>query len=331
MTPRFDTAPYDAYLHLQQLKNARRIAVLMAPRLGDSLLTMAMAYNLAQNGRDVVVFGDFIHSMRDCFPSLAVQPALSEARAKVVLADFDCAVQMHVGWPYPLHDYAKGYFYYDAHVVITGKGFIKLEQIRDFCHSEIGLPHCTLNNGLWPQADWQYRKHARRVAIHPSSTSDQRCWAQEHFVELGLRLQRQGYEPYYILAAHEREHWQCLEQQGLPIQQSPSLQDVARFIHECGWFIGNESGIGHLASNTGIPTLTLTGRPTRTRAWRPAWAPSRIVYPAYIPGGRWRDRLWRKWLRPGQVLKAFNRLVKECNNTAGSLEQSSPDQAYRQI
>ncbi|AMD47486.1 hypothetical protein BTL50_11450 [Bordetella holmesii] len=330
MTPRSDTVAYDAALHLDELRQARRIAVLMAPRLGDSALMMAMAANLARNGREVVVFGDFIYGMREAFAGMDVRPSLAEGQAKAVLADFDCAVQMHVGWPYPLHDYAKHYFYYDAHVVITGKGFVKLEQIRDFCHDAIGLPDCTQDNGLRPPAHWVFRKYPRRVAIHPSSTSEQRCWAQAHFVDLGKRLQRQGYEPYYILAAHEREQWRCLEEQGLPIQQSPSLLDVAHFIHECGWFIGNESGIGHLASNVGIPTLTLTGRPTRTRAWRPAWAPSRIVYPAYIPGGRWRDRLWRKWLLPSHVMRAFKRLVQECNNTAQSSGQSSTDGGFRQ-
>lgn len=82
---------------------------------------------------------------------------------------------------------------------------------------------------------------------HRHRLASPRRWAPRHFVELGLRLQRQGYEPVFILAPHERPDWTCLTDAGLAIQQSPSLADVAAFIHECGWFIGNESGIGHLA------------------------------------------------------------------------------------
>lgn len=300
--------PYAVQQHVQELRAARTVALLMAPRLGDTLLMMTMAHNLMLNGRSVTVFGDYAHMLRDWFPGMDIRPALPESEAAGMLASFDCAAQMHVGWPYALHAHSRHYFYYDAHVVITGKGFVKLNQIRDYCHDALGLDHCVLENGLVPLTGLVHRRHENRIAIHPSSTGAQRCWAPTHFVDLGLRLKRLGYSPMYILAEHERDQWRCLEENGLAIYQSASLGDVAAFIHECGWFIGNESGIGHLASNLGVPTLTVTGRPTRTRAWRPGWAPSEIVYPVYIPGGRWRDRLWRRWLMPRQVLKAFMRL-----------------------
>lgn len=312
-TPAPGMPPYVGHLHQQHLQAAHRVALLMAPRLGDTLLMMNMAQNLSINGRAVTVFGDYAYMLRDWFPTIDIRPALPESDATRVLSDYDCAAQMHVGWPYALHDYAAHYFYYDAHVVITGKGFIKLHQICDYCRDMLGLERCGLGNGLVPIQGLRYRQYERQVAIHPSSTGEQRCWAPSHFVELGLWLTRLGYRPVYILAQHEREHWRCLEQNNLTVFQSTSLSDVAKFIHECGWFIGNESGIGHLASNVGIPTLTLTGRPTRTRAWRPGWSISQIVYPAYIPGGRLRDRLWRRWLRPWQVMRAFKRLTVQYN------------------
>lgn len=309
--PAPDMPPYDAEACVRSLRDAKRVALLMAPRLGDTLLMMTMAHNLAAHGRQVTVFGDFAHGLRSWFPGMDIRPSLPEEEASAVLADYDCAAQMHVGWPYALHDRAASYFYYDAHVVITGKGFIKLNQIRDYCRDALGLPLASTDIGLRPPKAGRHRAHEIRVAVHPSSTGAQRCWAPRHFVELGLRLQRQGYEPVFILAPHERAAWTCLIDAGLAIQQSPSLSDVAAFIHECGWFIGNESGIGHLASSVGVPTLTLTGRPTRTKAWRPGWSMSRIAYPVYIPGGRWRDRLWREWLRPGSVMSAFESLTRD--------------------
>lgn len=301
--------PYIAHLHQHDLKAAHRVALLMAPRLGDTLLMMTMANNLIKDGREVTIFGDYAYMLRDWFPNMDIRPNLLESDAKSVLSSYDCAVQMHVGWPYALHDYVATYFYYDAHVVVTGKGFVKLNQINDYCDNELGLQHCSIDNGLVPLTTLCHRKYERRIAIHSSSTGAQRCWDPAHFVELGLRLKHLGYSPVFILAEHERKAWECLGENSLPIFQSASLSDVASFIHECGWFIGNESGVGHLASNVGISTLTLTGRPTRTRAWQPGWSSSMIVYPAYIPGGRLRDRLWRRWLQPSQVIRAFQRLT----------------------
>lgn len=309
--PASDMPPYDALACVHSLRDARRVALLMAPRLGDTLLMMTMAHNLAAHGREVTVFGDFAYGLRSWFPGMDIRPSLPQEQAPAVLADYDCAAQMHVGWPYALHACAPSYFYYDAHVVITGKGFIKLNQISDYCRDALGLTLSGTDIGLRPPVAGRHRMFEKRVAVHPSSTGAQRCWAPRHFVELGLRLQRQGYEPVFILAPHERAEWTCLTDAGLAIQQSPSLADVAAFLHECGWFIGNESGIGHLASSVGVPTLTLTGRPTRTKAWRPGWSMSRIAYPAYIPGGRWRDRLWREWLRPGSVMSAFESLTRD--------------------
>lgn len=316
--PASDMPPYDAPASVRSLRDARRVALLMAPRLGDTLLMMTMAQNLVVHGREVTVFGDFAFSLRSWFPGMDIRPSLPEEDAAKVLADYDCAAQMHVGWPYALHAYAPSYFYYDAHVVITGKGFIKLNQISDYCRDALGLRLSGTDIGLRPPQTGRHRMFEKRVAIHPSSTGAQRCWAPRHFVELGLRLQRQGYEPFFILAPHERAEWTCLTDAGLAIQQSPSLADVAAFLHECGWFIGNESGIGHLASSVGVPTLTLTGRPTRTKAWRPGWSMSRIAYPAFIPGGRWRDRLWREWLWPRSVMAAFEGLTRDYNKSVST-------------
>ncbi|ALM84781.1 glycosyltransferase family 9 protein [Bordetella sp. N] len=317
-----DRAPYDARTAQTHLRRARRIAVLMAPRLGDSLLMMNMAYNLKTHGREVTVFGDYIYALRGWFPGMDVRPSLPESHAATLLAragdaGYDCAVQMHDAWPYALHPHTSAYFYYDCHVVITGRGFVKLEQIRDFCQNDIGLTGASLENGLRVPAGLVSRKHDKRVVIHPTSTSEQRCWARRHFVELALRLQREGYEPHFVLAPGERAGWECLAEHGLALLRASRLADVAAFIHESGWFIGNESGIGHLASNVGVPTLTVTGRPTRTRAWRPAWTRSRIVYPLYIVGGRWRDLYWREWLLPGHVLHEFKRLTRDCARDAG--------------
>lgn len=277
----------------------------MPPRLGDTLLMMIMAENLRRSGLHVVVYGDYIYGLREWFPHSEIRPAIQEEALRAELKTFDIAVQMHVAWPYSLRNSACNYLYYDAHVIVTGTDFFKSDQIKNFCAKLLVLHDATTDNGLLPIPGKQLRLHADRIVIHPSSTGVQRCWSSGHFITLGKCLEMLGYKVFYILAPNERASWTQLIERDMKIFVSDSMSEVASFIHESAWFIGNESGVGHLASNVGVPTLTVTGRWRRAHCWRPAWAPSKIVYPAYLIGGRVRDRLWQRWLRPSQVMVAF--------------------------
>ncbi len=314
---------YDKTKSLRALAQAERIAVVMAPRLGDSLLMMTMAQNLAAAGRQVSVFGNYIHMLRDWFPGFEIKRDLPEGEAQAVLSGFDCVVQMHDDWPHALQSFQTSYFYYDMHVEITGRGFVKLFQIRDFCRDELGLPEAGIDNGMRPLDPARHRHHANRVVLHPTSTGEQRCWAPQHFKELGLRLKAEGFEPNYIVSPQERADWLWLLDHDLSLPDCGPMTGVASFIHASGWFIGNESGIGHLSSNLGVPTLSLTGRPTRTKAWQPSWTTSRIVYPSFIPGGRWRDRFWRNWLSPRSVMSAFHQLQADDQRSIPALRGRS--------
>jgi heptosyltransferase III len=88
--------------------------------------------------------------VRSWLPGLDIRPSLPRGQVSAVLADYDCSAQMHVGWPYALHDHARSYFYYDAHVVITGQGFVKLNQISDYCCDALGLALPGTDIGLRP-------------------------------------------------------------------------------------------------------------------------------------------------------------------------------------
>lgn len=295
----------------------QKVAILMAPRLGDSLLMMVIANNFRLHGHEVSVFGDYIWQLREWFPGFAIHRSLQEHEAQDALAGFDQAIQMHPEWPFDLKKYHANALIYDEHVVITGKGFIKAFQMRDFCRDRFGLPDSTHGNGMVVPAGLQKNRYPMRVALHPTSTGALRCWAPEHFRELARRLVRTGFEPAFIVSPDEHPDWEWVTQQNALLPENAGLDGVARYIHESGWFIGNESGIGHLASSVGIPVLTLTGRMKRTCAWRPAWSLSRIVSPWYIPGGRLRDRYWRILLRPAHVMRAFRQL-RAAHAAAGS-------------
>lgn len=283
----------------------------MAPRLGDSLLMMVIAHNFRKNGHQVTVFGDYIWQLRDWFPDFIVHRSLHESQAHEALSGFDRTIQMHPGWPFDLSAVHPNALIYDEHVVVTGKGFVKAFQMRDFCRDHFKLDACTHANSMVIPAGLQKHRYPQRVTIHPTSTGALRCWAPTRFRTLAIALLKSGFEPAFIVSPSERPDWEWVTEVGALLPDNGGLDGVARYIHESGWFIGNESGIGHLASSVGISVLTLTGRLKRTRAWRPAWSESRIVAPWYIPGGRLRDRYWRVLLTPGHVLRAFGKLRAE--------------------
>jgi ADP-heptose:LPS heptosyltransferase len=90
------------------------------------------------------------------------------------------------------------------------------------------------------------------------------------------------------------------------------LADVAAWIAESGWFIGNDSGLGHLASALGVPTLSLFMRRGIARTWRPNWGRGAIVLPYNLfVVGALKERYWKMALTGRSVLRSFDRLRLE--------------------
>ncbi len=287
-----------------------RVAVVLAPRLGDSLLLMVLAQNLRLAGKEVVVFGNYPRLLAPWFPDFDLRPALEEATATQSLQEFELVLHMHVGWPLELRKHHARVVYYDEIMAVTGRGIVKLDQIALFCKRHLGLGDASTDNGLRDIERMQYRRYANRVVIHPSSTSELRRWAPERFMELGLALKQKGFEPVFIVGPEEYDKWAWIKPYGLEVPEFPSLAAIASFIHASGWLIGNESGIGHLASNLGIPTLWFAGRGKRARMWRPAWSPARVIYPWFLPTATLRDRFWREVIPVSRVMAAFAKLRK---------------------
>src|SRR2546426_6130935 len=56
-----------------------------------------------------------------------------------------------------------------------------------------------------------------------------------------------------------------------------SLRELAQLLRHCRVYIGNDSGITHLAAYLGCPTIALFG-PTDPRVWGPIGRRSRIIW-----------------------------------------------------
>jgi heptosyltransferase III len=105
------------------------------------------------------------------------------------------------------------------------------------------------------------------AVIHPFSGSPRKNWPLERFRALAARLER-------VMPVH----W-CRGDEDPPLSgatQFEDLYDLACWIARARLYIGNDSGITHLAAATGVPTLALFG-PTDPAVWGPRGPHVRIA------------------------------------------------------
>jgi heptosyltransferase III len=294
-----------------------RVAFSMSNAIGDSLISMIIVSNLQKNGVDVTVYGNPAYALRHWFPDVTVHPLPTEEASAGTFASYDTVLQMQ--WNQPLvrlldvhprvrtlHDVEFG-----AHPGCMA------ERFADFCRSELKLDGVSLGNGIAAPADLLHRRYARRVVIHPEASTDDKRWPAERFVKLARLLQKKGYEPHFVIAPHERERWKNVRMFDVPVPQFDDIGTLAAWVYESGYFVGNDSGVGHLASNLGIPTVSLFRRRGVSARWRPAWGAVEVILPwQWVPTSRLKERLWKETLTCSRVMAAFVRMTRRYPVTA---------------
>jgi hypothetical protein len=307
--------------------------------LGDGVNCLVLSNNLHLNGWKVETFQNSMESMQNWFPHLDVRPYPLMEELPRILNSFDWFFVVHndtdefvlkliqegkrrfpdkmkVIYLYPSKNIVNEPYYIDC---LTDPGIPIAENMRLFCEKILHLPKITRSNGFIPPTGLVLRKFPKRVAIHPTSAKVTRNWPKEKFLKLAEHLKSEGYEPVFIPGVKEKAEWE-----GSEIVTFSSLDHLARFLYESGFLIGNDSGLGHLASALGIPTLTLCRRKTWANMWAPSFHKGVVVTPSsWIPnirGFRLRDRHWKKFISVGKAHRAFELLAAN-SNMAGAESQ----------
>jgi hypothetical protein len=299
------------------------IALILSSRLGDSLFLMNIANNLRRAGRRVVVFGDHAHALADWYPGFDIRPLPSEDQI-AQLAGYGAIVQMDAEKPLAgLGDRFSQYLAIKPWAAQYGESAGSASQpngimtmFSTFTQRVFGLDDWIPESGLQAPIGFRSRLNERRVILHPTSSEASRCWKPSQYVALAKALIRRGFEPVFVLAPPERPAWRpLLSPHGLPILDAPDLAHTAGVIYESGWFIGTDSGIGHLASACGIPTVTIVDRVRNMGRWRPAWAPGLVVKPWWLPMRALRRKYWREATTVGRVLRTFDLLRRQARGS----------------
>lgn len=111
------------------------------------------------------------------------------------------------------------------------------------------------------------------IALHPGSGSRKKLWPIGKFLDLAGSITRElglntilfigPAEGEYLGSGLERMRARCpISAHHLPLIQ------VASLLERCRCYIGNDSGITHLAAAAGVPTVALFG-PTDPEIWGP--------------------------------------------------------------
>ena len=311
----------------------KKAAVFPAAGIGDALLMMIASARLLELGYEVTTLHPALQQLQEWFPKqkFAQPPPLEQfstffssydliivendnslkIRALVQLREERKIENLAIFYPtYELHKHAlRG----PLDKVFNPK-LPMAANIAEATAKLLLLSSSSKDNNILPPADLFYRQHMKRVVFHPTSSALKKNWTPEKYFIVADKLQMKGFEPIFAVSSYERPAWLESEKRGFALPKFESLDQLARFVYESGYVIGNDSLLGHLASNLHIPTLIIADNAQRMRLWQPDWLQGRVITPPHwIPnckGLRWREQHWQKWISPRRVLVEFDQLSR---------------------
>jgi heptosyltransferase-2 len=124
----------------------------------------------------------------------------------------------------------------------------------------------------------------RTLALHPGSGSAEKNWPARHFHALAGAAADRGWSPFFIFGEADEAVAAALRMldERLPVIEGLELIETAGVLAVADGFVGNDSGITHLAAALGRPTVALFG-PTDPAVWGPRGSCVRVLR---APDGR---------------------------------------------
>jgi heptosyltransferase-2/heptosyltransferase-3 len=116
--------------------------------------------------------------------------------------------------------------------------------------------------------------------IHPAAAFATKQWATENFARVAEFVAERGFAPVAIAAPNEKALLEklCAEASVKITTLDLSLPEVTALAARSHLFVGNDSGIAHIAAAVGTPAVVIFGS-SNIAHWRP-WnsAPAEVVF-----------------------------------------------------
>jgi ADP-heptose:LPS heptosyltransferase len=131
------------------------------------------------------------------------------------------------------------------------------------------------SNGVAPE------EQSRMIILHPGSGSKKKVWPLDRFVNLARTLQdRSGSKILIILGPAEGPEVQRAFEGTRPTEfimaKGLTLLQLGSVMEGCWFYVGNDSGVSHMAAALGLPTIVIFG-PTDQRVWSPKGGKTFVV------------------------------------------------------
>lgn len=276
------------------------LALVPAPALGDGILAMVLAHNAHRAGQDVVVLHPALPELAAWYPWARIEAPPDEGLGAAAEAD-----ALFVGDPVRAEAAAA----FDGPKVVFGKGHWMrdrpyLDSLRAACVSRFDLP-------AWDDAPGTVAPGPRepanaRVALHPTSGNPVKAWPPARWLALAEGLQRMHFNPVFLVAPDDEARWRAHAGAVCPVEAPGPLDAVAAWLRNSLGCIATDSGIAHLASAVGCPTVAVFRKASAATFWGPAWGRAGTVAPRLPLPAALRRRVWPRLISPERVVLMFD-------------------------
>jgi len=293
-----------------------KIAVVCASGIGDALIFHSASHALSKKGWEATTFTNHLAGFgRWLSQNARIEPQPPLDAILETLGGYDVIFLQHDNTPkarkiqtLPLPVYS----FYGVHLAEKHGPF---QPDRDFaasreksmvdnldaaCQRFFGVK--ARDAGFAPPGGLIHRRHLRRIAIHPTASTEEKIWPREKFLIVAAWLRREEYDPVFVVSPNEQPQWDS------PL--FPTLEDLASFLYESGGFLGNDSAPAHLASLLRIPHLVIAGDGLQMPLWRTGWgAGSWIAPPKWAMRFKGLRKKWKLFTSESAVIKKLNNSV----------------------
>lgn len=149
------------------------------------------------------------------------------------------------------------------------------------------------------------------VALHAGSGGAAKRWPPERFAALARRLTAHGYQPLLVEGPADAQVTAAVLAAlgplavGVRVARGLSIGVLAALLRRCAAYVGNDSGVSHLAALASVPTVALFG-PSDPALWAPLGPHVRVVCAAAGDLAR---------LEPGDVWEALGGILLSLHPT----------------
>jgi len=106
------------------------------------------------------------------------------------------------------------------------------------------------------------KKIRRNIGFHPGCDESYsfKRWSLFNFIRLAKNLHEKGYKITFFIGPSEKDMIPILKKEkNIEIINKSSLRETISRINQCEFFIGNDSGVTHIAEALNIPLLMIIG------------------------------------------------------------------------